>query len=178
MISGMCARAALQSIPYGLLLLVLALCAVPAIAEAQLFVPTGRHTLRQLTGVEVLIETLQPEVEEGGLTQAVIRGAITQRLRARGIEVFASQAENSTLSKPYLYVHVNVLGLTDGGAVAAVQVQVRQTVRSLVTESSIVDAVTWDAHGLVPVSPRRLPDVRNEILRYVDRFIRDWLSVH
>ena len=60
----------------------------------------------------------------------------------------------------------------------AIQVQVRQTVRSLVTSSNIVDATTWDSHTVVGVSAAELPSVRDEIGEHIDRFIGDWAAVH
>ena len=148
-------------------------------AAAQMFVTTGRDTLRSLPGVEVVVESLPPELERAGLTTTDVRADIDRRLRAKGIPVFSSQGANPSAAKAYLYVHLNALVIPGAGLHAiAIQVQVRQTVRSLVTSSNIVDATTWDSHTVVGVSAAELPSVRDEIGEHIDRFIGDWAAVH
>ena len=148
-------------------------------ASAQMFVTTGRDTLRGLPGMEVAIEPFEPELERAGLPTAAIRAEVVQRLRAAGITVYASQNENPSEAKPYLYVDVN--GVRPGGQnlyAIALQVQVRQTLRSPVTSSNIVDAMTWDARTVLAVPGNNLTSVRAIILEYVDHFIEDWKAVH
>ena len=148
-------------------------------ASAQMFVTTGRDTLRTLPGVEVVVESLEPELERAGLKTIDVRAEVDRRLRAKGIPVFGSQAANPSEAKPYLYVHLNALAIPNDGLFAiAIQVQVRQTVQSLVTSSNIVDAMTWDSHTVVGVSAGELASVRDEIGEHIDRFISDWKAVH
>jgi len=64
------------------------------------------------------------------------------------------------------------------GVDACVAVQVRQTLRSPVTSSNIVDAMTWDARTVLAVRGNNLTSVRAIILEYVDHFIDDWKAVH
>ena len=159
--------------------MVLCLTGLAADAYGQMYISTGRDTLRGLPGVEVLVEGLQPELERSGLTGAAIRADVEQRLRARGISVYASQADNPSPAKPYLYVHINALPLQrPEGYAIAVQLQLRQTLRSLVTSSNIVNAMTWDTHNVLGVPTPNLQSVQAEVRDYVDRFIKDWLAVH
>ena len=152
---------------------------VPRTGSAQMFVPTGRDTLRGLPGVEVLVEELQPEVERHGVSHGAIRAEVTARLRARGIRVYGSQSENPSPANAYLYVHVNALELPRQEAYAvALQVQVRQTVRSVASVSQIVNAMTWDAHNVLSVPAGGFERLHAEIQRYVDLFIDDWIAVH
>jgi hypothetical protein len=148
-------------------------------ASAQMFITTGRDTLRSLPGVEVAIEQLDPEIERGGLSGAGIRAEVMQRLRAGGVTVYASQNENPSEAKPYLYVDVTGVRAAGGAVYAmAVQVQVRQTLRSPVTSSNIVDAMTWDARTVLAVPGNSLASVRTIVQQYVDHFIDDWKAVH
>ena len=148
-------------------------------ASAQMFVPTGRDTLRGLPGIEVVVEALQPEMEQKGITRTAIAADVAGRLRAGGIEVYGSQGENPSPAKAYLYVHVNALELPRQEAYAvAIQVQLRQTVRSVVSESQIVNAMTWDAHNVLSVPTSGLQALRTEIQSYVDLFVSDWMAVH
>lgn len=148
--------------------------------HAQLFVPTGRDTLRGLPGVEVLVEPLQPELQRAGLTDDGLARDVSRQLAAAGITVFPSQRDNPSPAKPYVYVHVNAAGLTGStGYAVAIQVHLRQTLASLTTESRVVNAMSWDAHNVI-VTP--LPSVRTEVAgeihSLVDVFIEDWKSVH
>jgi hypothetical protein len=144
-----------------------------------MFVATGRDALRGLPGVEVQVEAIQPEIARRGLSGSAIGSAVIRRLRDRRIPVYGSQRENPSPAKAYLYVHVNALELPGETAYAvALQLQVRQTVRSEASESHIVDAVTWDAHDLFRVPAERVESLQLEIQRFVDRFIDDWTAVH
>ena len=158
-------------------LVVTLLAWMPGVASAQQFVNTGRDTLRGLTGVEVLVEPVQQEIERAGLTAASIRSDVEQQLRAGGLTVYASQAANASLAKPYLYVHLNAVAL-QGRLAVGVQLQLRQTLRSPVTGSNVVNAMTWDQENVVVVEARNLQPVRSELRAYVGTFIRDWLAVH
>jgi hypothetical protein len=148
-------------------------------SRAQLFVPTGRDTLRGLPGIEVVVEPLQPELEQGGLSASAIRADVVRRLRAGGVTVYDSQARNPSPAKPYLYVHVNALEVPGERLYAvAIQLQLRQTVRSVVSVSQIVDAMTWDTHNILTLPAANLGHLGAEIQDYVDLFVGDWAAVH
>jgi hypothetical protein len=147
--------------------------------NGQMFVPTGAGTLRGLPGVEVIVERFPQELEMRGLTSALVRADVEARLVKGGITIYPTQTVNLSPAKPYLYVSVNALTLPDNGGYAlGVQLHLRQTVRSVVTESNIVDAMTWDAHNVLAVPTTELPAVRTELLEFVDQFISDWNRVH
>jgi hypothetical protein len=161
------------------LLTTLFLAASVAGVSGQMFVPTGAGTLRGLPGVEIIVERLQPELEMDGLTTALVRSDVENRLAKGGITIYPSQTANASAAKPYLYVSLTALRLPDtGGYVLGLQLQLRQTVRSVVTESNIVDAMTWNAHNVYAVPAAELPAVRAEILAFADQFISDWKRVH
>jgi hypothetical protein len=158
-------------------LFVLALGA--ADAYGQMFVSTGAGTLRGLPGIEVIVDSLQPELERGGLTAAALRADVEGRLRRGGITIYPSQAANPSPAKPYLYIALNALTLPAGaGYAVGVQVHLRQTLRSPVTNSNVVNAMTWDIHNVLAVPTSGLQSVREEILMFVDRFVEDWTGVH
>ena len=148
-------------------------------ADAQMFVTTGRDTLRGLPGVEVLVEQLQAELERGGFTSSGIKADVERQLRTAGIRVYATQAENPSPAKAYLYVNINAMALPRGaGYAVAVQLHLRQTLRSLVTSSNVVNAMTWYAQNLVSAPGTSLQNVRGELQIYVGQFVQDWTAVH
>jgi hypothetical protein len=117
-------------------------------SAGQRFVPTGGHTLR------------------------------ARCLQAGSVAVFPSQAANPGEAKAFFDVRVTLLALRDGSDAVAVQMHVRQTVASLVTESRIVNAATWETGSLMNVSASDLPRVRDEIQWMTQEFLADWKSAH
>jgi hypothetical protein len=160
------------------LILVLLPIAGPAGVSAQMFVSTGRDTLRGLPGVEVAVESVPPELQRAGLTTPLLRADVEQRLRAGGVTIYATQQENPSRAKPYVYLHLNALDLPGGLQAVGVQLHLRQTLRSPVTDSNIVNAMTWDAHNVVGLTGTDVRLLREAILGMVDDFITDWRAVH
>ena len=159
--------------------LLLLLCASLAEARGQMFTTSGASTLRELPGIEVVVDSLQPELEVGGLNSGVIKIDIEQRLQKAGIVVYPSQAANPSAAKPYLYVTVNAVALPHStDYVLGVRLQVRQMLRSPVTDSHIVDATTWDMQNLYVAPADELQSMRAEVVTFVDQFVEDWTRVH
>jgi hypothetical protein len=157
-------------------LLIVLLSAVGA--SAQLVVATGRDTLRGLPGVEVAVEVVPPELSQVELTTTALRNVVEQRLRAGGITVYATQAANESDAKAYVYVHLNALPLPGQLLAVAIQVHLRQTVRSTVTGSNIVNAMTWDQHTVAAATAADGAQLRDLVLEIIDLFVADWRAVH
>jgi hypothetical protein len=148
-------------------------------ASAQMFIATGHDTLRSLPGVEVMVEELAPELERAGLSGAAIRADAAAQLRAAGITVYGTQQENPSAAKPYLYIDVTGVPLADrGGFAVSVQVQVRQTLKSLITVSNVVDAMTWDARTVLVVAAAETGAIKATIREFVNKFVTDWKRAH
>jgi hypothetical protein len=158
--------------------IVLIASSVVTLAAGQLFVPTGGHTLRSLPGVEVIVETIPAPLQRAGLTQASVGLDVARLLQAGGVVVFPSQPANPSAAKAYLDVRTTLLELRDGSYAVALQMHVRQTVASLVTESKIVNAATWENGRLVNVNAPDLPQVRAEIHEMVEELLADWKATH
>jgi len=162
----------------GLVLPALLLTAGPA-QPGQLFVPSGKDTLRALPGVEVIVESVPSDLDRAGLTAPSLKADLVRRLEASGITVYASQAENPSLAKAYLDVRITAVALPrQAGYAAAVQMQLRQTLASLVTESKVVNAVSWDTGVLVNVTVSDVPRLRTELHALMEEFVNDWRAVH
>ena len=157
------------------LCLIAVLCA--ADTRGQMFVPNGKDTLRKLPGLEVLVEPLEPDLERSGINARTIGADVIGQLRASGITVYPNQVQNPSPAKAYLYLQVSGLPLEGRGYAIAVQTHLRQSVRSLATESTIVNAMTWD-RAIVFVAPPvgAAAAVRQEVQRLVEAFVRDWTA--
>jgi hypothetical protein len=60
----------------------------------------------------------------------------------------------------------------------AIQVHLRQTVRSTVTSSNIVNAMTWDQHTVAAATAAEGAQLRDLVLEMIDHFVADWRAVH
>ena len=103
---------------------------------------------------------------------------VAQVLQTGSVVVFPTQAANPSAAKAYLDVRLTLLALPGGSYAVAVQMHVRQTVTSLVTESKIVNAATWETGRLVSVAASDLSQVRGEIREMAEEFLADWKAVH
>src|SRR5262249_29018955 len=84
------------------------LIALSSSADArQMFVPSGKETLRALPGIEVLVEPLEQRLARSGITAAAIAADVSAQLRGSGIAIYPSQLENPSPAKAYLYVQVS-----------------------------------------------------------------------
>lgn len=147
-------------------------------ASAQPFVPTGRDTLRGLPGVELAVEDVPPELSQPELATIALRSAVEQRLRAGGLTVYATQKANPSDAKAYVYVHLNAVSLPGQLHAVAIQVHLRQTVRSVVTSAMIVNAMTWEEHTVAAATAADGAQLRDLVLEMVDHFVTDWRTMH
>ena len=68
-----------------------------------------RESLRGLTGVEVVVENVPPDLEPAGLTANQLRTDAELRLRKAGIRVLTREETLATPGVPYLYIRVTGL---------------------------------------------------------------------
>lgn len=110
-----------RSIVAGVVLAVLA--ALPA-AVAGGYAPNAFFGLR---GIEVVVETLDKDSINAGLTEDRVTTAVLLRLRKAGIPVLTSGTEQK--GNPYLYVRVSGIAVKGSAALAyMVEVRLKQDV--------------------------------------------------
>jgi hypothetical protein len=137
----------------------------------------SRQSLKGLKGVQVLVESLEAEVEQGGLTKTSIQTDVELKLRQAGITVLTAAESMAAPGSPYLYINVN----TQGGPLYAfsIRVELKQSVR-LDRDPSIevYGVATWSAESVGTVGQDHLRDIRGPIKDYVDQFVNAYLSVN
>jgi hypothetical protein len=162
----------------ALVALLVASVVAPATA-GQLFVPAGRDTLRALPGVEVIVETVPPPLVRAGVAHATVVADVVKALEAGRVPIYASQSVNPSPAKAYLTVRLTALAPSAGaGYPVAIQLQLRQTLASLVTESRVVNAVTWESGTLVSIPASNMALLRQELMASVREFVDDWQAMH
>jgi len=122
-------------------------------------------TLKGLTTVKVLVESISPDVERDGLTKHQIQTDVEAQLRHAGIAA-------SALATERLYVNVSTLPVRRGVYSYSVLLMVQQPV-ALVRDPAITayGATTWFENADGVTSAAQLRDVRAAIGDLVDKFI-------
>lgn len=137
-----------------------------------------RETLRDLSGVVVVIETIKPDAEADGLRVTELQTDVELRLTQGGIRVLPHPEWRDTPGRPWLYVSVNTIKHS-GNYFFSVDVQLKQDV-SLPRQPSIVtSSATWELGSIGFVDTELLPvKIRDSVSAYVDNFISDYSTVN
>lgn len=167
-------KRALLSFPYLVLLLSSQLGRA---ADSSEF---ARKSLVGITGLEVLVEFLKPEVERAGLTREAIQTDAELKLRLAGIHVLTHE-ESINSHAPILYLDPQVFRTDETSWGYSTKVAVLHEVR-LVRDLSItvVNATTWEVTLQGGASrPANIPKrVREDLKDLVDTFINAYLAMN
>ena len=144
-----------------------------------------KDTLKGLRGVEVVVGSLEPEIEKYGLTKQQLITDVELRLRQNGIRVLSEQEWLSTAGYPILYVSVlvnaHVEGRDDLPPIAAyyILLELRQTafLERDMTKRCHVSTRSIGGLGVVWLSKSK-EGIREVVKDYVDKFINDYLAVN
>lgn len=132
-----------------------------------------RETLRDLAGVEVVVESLREEDLPGHDLHAEVEA----QLEEAGIRVLREDERLHQPGFPYLYVRVAVLHTAPASSYL-LEVSVNQTVTLTRQPSVAMFVPTWsvEAIGLMnPFNPTRL---RETIREYVEKFIQAYRAAN
>ena len=143
------------------------------------FISDEKETLRGLTGVQVVVEDLRPEVERRGLTRDQIQTDVELRLRRNKIRVLSTDESFITPGKPWLYVSVTV-GPCEESLFAAfnISLELKQQVILERDQTKVPFAITWIKWGVGAESVNNLQSIRDWVKEYVDIFSNDFLAVN
>jgi len=139
---------------------------------------SNRTTLRGLSGIYVLVESLGPETERARLTQAQLQTDVELRLRRAGIKVLTEQETLLTPAAAYLYVDITSFH-AQRGYTLFVTVALRQAVILMRDPSIVTLAETWSVSWLGKGHPGSfVKDVREKIADAVDQFMNAYLAMN
>jgi hypothetical protein len=136
-----------------------------------------RETLRGLKGVLVEIESIEPEIEQDGLTKAQIQTDVELKLRLAGIKVLSEEEWQKEKGRPFFYVcaHVRKYKVLSS-YVFNIDIQLNQDVYLERYLNFKIGAPTWSVSCLGIISD--LNDIRNVVKDKIDIFINAYLSVN
>lgn len=164
-----------------LVMLAIALLASMASLAAAQRSEGEKKSLRGLSGVFVLIETVSEDARRQGLDDNLLQTDAELRLRKANIHV-ATQTEMVESDKiGMLYINVGTTQLKDGLFVVCLNVDLQQSVRLVRDNLIIIESATVyrikGTFGTFP--PSRLRDgVRSSLNDKVDAFINDYLAMN
>jgi hypothetical protein len=147
--------------------------------SSSLFASEGkfnRASFRGLGGVYVSVESLEPEVENEGLTKDLIRKAVVSELHSAGINVLSRERWLDVTGSPYLYVNTHVLKLRNTNEyIYSINIALKQNVYPVRESIEIFGAVTWAPGGIIGITGD-LEKIRSSLQSQVNKFIDVYLT--
>jgi hypothetical protein len=135
--------------------------------------PAERSTLKGLTGLRVLVDSVPPEVAKRGLRSADLQAEIEARLKAAAIPLLT--ADDRAAGNPTLHLSLAIFADDSGEETIFSywrQLTFRQETRLTRAPAVRVAAITWQASGaLATVSTEGLKKFRDDVRRDVDLFV-------
>jgi len=154
-------------------------------APANSFSLSCGDCLKELEGVEVLVEEVKAELENYNLTAIQIQTDVEAKLREAEIKVL-SREENEKiqpLRKPYLYVKINSHKLPWQREVIAYSVEIALKQLVKLSDQSIsvrkpFYAPTWYKSMVGAATPKNFADIRDGVRQLMEEFIKAYLTAN
>ncbi len=156
-------------------LIVLFLLGVEARAQTS---EQQQETLRGLSGIAVVVEPLNAEVEQDGLSAQQLQAAVERQLQEAGIRVLSKDEWSTTLGGPYLYINVAVLKKDYGLYAYSVEVCVNQLVALLRDQEIKQFAETWERREVGTVGVEKLASLEQSVAAHVEAFVTAYRAVN
>ena len=154
------------------------MCTVSALA---LDTSVNRLSLQGLEAVGVLVEQIDPAIEEEGLTTGEIERLVEARIRRAGMKVLSGEDFSFALGRPAIYVSakISTLRTQEGrawGYLCSTEVALTQDSFLVRSPQITVPAATWktDIIGIFP----DLKTIRDKITGALDAFVDAYQSAN
>jgi len=137
-----------------------------------------REPLEGLGSIGVLVEGLDSEGKVIGLSEEEIKAMVELRLRQNRIPI--RDITDFTLESPYIYIQITVIYLEKiEHFMFSINVSIKQTVRLLRNNNTVVGATTW-AKNMLQISHKddARADIKSSIDTMLTFFINDYLAVN
>lgn len=146
--------------------------ATPSVQESR------RNSLKGLAAVYLIIEPLQAEAREAGLTTSELRTDVELRLRAAKISVHTEEEGRKQPGNPYLYLAVNYIKAEKGFCTFGVRLALIQNVFAQRNTSQLLRASTWSVSLSGYATGTGVATIRESARDFADRFCNDYLTVN
>jgi len=138
-----------------------------------------RESLHGVTGVEVLVDPLDVEIEQLGVKTDSLQKDIKQRLQKAGVNVLTERERLRTPTAAMLTIRVDTLHDRIGRYFFSIDLFLTQRVRLESRETSELSAVTWMKLGPIGiVADDNVKHIEGQVLQKTDQFIKDYLAAN
>ncbi len=136
--------------------------------------PEARASLKGISAIKVIVETLNPEAVHDGLTEDQLQNAVERRLHEAGIRVTSSLEEADS---SYLYLCVSTVKHHSGLYTFNIELAFKQVVMLERNRQVRLFSTTWRAPDQLGfVGSYKLREGRRAVVDKVDNFIYAYLS--
>ena len=164
---------------YVLVTILVMLCAVNAgLAEASS--EYEREALRGLPGVQVIIDQINPDGQNGSLSKETIRTAVELILQSSRIPILTRQERLKTPSAPFLYININTVKADNMPLFASnIHVELIQSVLLRNQAETLTFATTWHSSLAALAGSNLLKASTIENLEsLVKEFVEDFMAMN
>jgi hypothetical protein len=145
---------------------------------------SSMESLKGLKGVEVLIEELNPDLENLSLTMIQIQSDVEAKLRKAGVQVLSAEENEKIqpLRKPYLYIKINSRKLTSRRESIAFNIGIalnqQVTLRAQADSKKCFFAPTWYTSVVGAAGRNNTQDILDAVQDLTDKFINAYLKAN
>jgi hypothetical protein len=137
--------------------------------------------MQGITGVHVIVEELQPNLQKYARKQEISRerlqALVESRLRQSGIRVLAGDEWLATRGRPVLYINVNTHEYEKYQFAYDVSVELQQLASPEAAPSMKVLAATWSTHTTGAVSAGAVRAINERVDELIGVFVNAYRSV-
>jgi hypothetical protein len=138
-----------------------------------------RESLRGLAGVEVVVDPLDSEIEQLGLSTGKLQQDIRQRLQKAGVKVLTERERLPSAGTAVFIIRVDTLHDRIGRYFYSIDLLLAQRARLERHPTEEFPVVTWKKLGTVStIADDNVKHLEEQVLRKVDQFIKDYLGVN
>jgi hypothetical protein len=142
------------------------------------------ESLKGLKGVEVLIEELNPDLENLNLTMIQIQSDVESKLRKAGVQVLSKEENEKVqpLRKPYLYIRINSCKLSSRKESIAFNIGIalnqQVTLRGQADSKKCFFAPTWYTSVVGAAGRKNIQEILDTVQDLTDKFINAYLKAN
>jgi hypothetical protein len=148
------------------------------------FALSSMESLKGLKGVEVLIEELNPDLENLNLTMIQIQSDVESKLRKAGVQVLSKEENEKIqpLRKPYLYIKINSCKLSSRRESIAFNIGIalnqQVLLRGQADAKKCVFAPTWYTSVVGAAGRKNIQEILDTVQDLTDKFINAYLKAN
>lgn len=145
---------------------------------------SNMESLKGLKGIEVLIEELNPELENLNLTMIQMQSEVESKLRKAGVPVLSKEENEKIqpLRKPYLYIRINSSKLSSRRESIAYNIGIalnqQVTLRGQADATKCFFAPTWYTSVVGAAGRKNVQEILDAVQDLTDKFIDAYLKAN